>query len=335
MAHPELKYARLEYSSLNFFSNENNINSFIRLNGKFESGSPNVTNLTSVSGYFDISYVKPGMKILSSGVLSGDATVLSVDVGNNSLVMDIDAEDDSDPNLLRIRPQKGVYFFESSSFGKEGIGEPDNQDDITGSLNTYYDSNELTWGIIGALSPTGSVSNTIQGSYGQYVITEVTDRQSSTFNFFASSSNLPVFTEGVGKQVSSGASQLMVSNIHNNLMTIASDSDLGASQGLGLAAYQTAVGSIFSTFNSGSGGDAFPFSGSAQITGSLSVTGSSIFSLNPNQTGDFFLIKSSSFNPLKVNSDGVVAFGKFINTLPSATEGGVAYSGSNFYVGLE
>ena len=70
MAHPELKYARLEYSSLNFFSNENNINSFIRLNGKFESGSPNVTNLTSVSGYFDISYVKPGMKILPSGVLS-------------------------------------------------------------------------------------------------------------------------------------------------------------------------------------------------------------------------------------------------------------------------
>jgi hypothetical protein len=81
--------------------------------------------------------------------------------------------------------------------------------------------------------------------------------------------------------------------------------------------------------------DTFPFTGSAQITGSLSVTGSSTFELNQGQTTDFFLIKSSSFNPLKVNSDGVVTFGNFINTLPTAVEGGIAYSASNFYVGLE
>jgi|TARA_B110000908_G_scaffold148703_1_gene181404 hypothetical protein len=79
----------------------------------------------------------------------------------------------------------------------------------------------------------------------------------------------------------------------------------------------------------------FPFTGSAQITGSLSITGSSIFSLNPNQTGDFFLIKSSSFTPLKINNDGIAVFGKIINALPTPTEGGVAYSGSNLYVGLE
>lgn len=335
MAFPELKYAKLSYSSLTFYSNENNTNSFIRLTGDFVSGSPNVTNLAAVSGYFDINYVKPGMTLVSSGEVSGDATVVSVDVGSNSLVMNTNAIATNDDQLMRIRPQKGVYFFESSSFNKVGTGEPINANDITGSLNTYYDSNKLAWGIISTLAPTGSVSSTVQGSYGQYIITEVTDRQTNKqINFFASSSNTTAFIEGLGSQVSSGGSQLMVSNISNNLMTIASETDLGASQGLGLAAYTTAVGSIFSTFETGSGGgNAFPHTGSAQITGSLAVTGSSTFLKDKGRSGDFFLIQSASFTALKSTDKGVITFGDF-TSLPTAVDGGFAYSGSNFYAGI-
>ena len=103
----------------------------------------------------------------------------------------------------------------------------------------------------------------------------------------------------------------------------------------GFAAYQIAVQDLFDRTATGSGaGSGFPFTGSAQITGSLSVTGSSTFELNQGQTTDFFLIKSSSFSSLKVNSDGVVTFGNF-NSLPTAVSGGMAYSGSNFYVGIE
>ena len=91
-------------------------------------------------------------------------------------------------------------------------------------------------------------------------------------NFFATASDsLPSFIEESGSQVSAGSSVLMLSEISNNLMTIAGAADVGGGgQGLALAAYQAAVSSVFSTLTSGSGGGAaFPHTGSAQITGSL------------------------------------------------------------------
>ena len=100
----------------------------------------------------------------------------------------------------------------------------------------------------------------LSGLYGQYEITEIQSRISNTqMNFFASASDsLPSFIEGSGSQVSAGSGTLMVSQISNNLMTIAGASDVGGGgQGLALAAYQNAVSSVFSTLTSGSGGSAF------------------------------------------------------------------------------
>ena len=45
------------------------------------------------------------------------------------------------------------------------------------------------------------------------------------------------------------------------------------------------------------------------------------------------LIKNSTNNGIKVQSDGVLQILEF-SALPTAVDGGLAYSSSNFYVGL-
>ena len=233
-----------------------------------------------------------------------------------------------------------MYFFASSSFAKVGSGEPSDLRDITGSLDADYDSNELKWGIAAPLAVTGSVTNTITGLYGQYEITDIQSRISNTeMNFFATASDsLPSFIEGSGSQVSAGASTLMVSQISNNLMTIAGASDVGGGgQGLALAAYQTAVASVFSTLTSGSGGTAFPYSGSAQITGSLGLTGSSEILLND---GENFLIKNAKVvtqSFFQIDNEGVAQFRarEGSDGIPTAVVGGLYYTTSSAFLGVD
>ncbi len=68
-----------------------------------------------------------------------------------------------------------------------------------------------------------------------------------------------------------------------------------------------------------------PLSGLTQLSGSFQITGS---------TGDLFLIKSGSFNILRMSSSGALVFGDLHHT-PPPVEGGLFYSSSNFYVGVE
>lgn len=69
-----------------------------------------------------------------------------------------------------------------------------------------------------------------------------------------------------------------------------------------------------------------------QLKGTLSSTGS--FSLNLNKNQDIFLIKDSSKDLLKINKQGVLQIGELIEPQP-AVEGGIIYSGSNFWVGID
>jgi len=56
--------------------------------------------------------------------------------------------------------------------------------------------------------------------------------------------------------------------------------------------------------------------------------------VNDAATGrDLMLIKNSTNNGIKVQSDGVLQILEF-SALPTAVDGGLAYSSSNFYVGL-
>ena len=342
MAHPTLEFARLSYSSAQFFSNEFNQNGFIRINADTTSGSPIITNVAEqAGGAFTTAELKVGMVLVSSGEFSGDVTITNLDLGNNQITVSANATATETGQVMRVRPAKGMYFFESASFAKVGTGEPSDLRDITGSEDANYDNNELKWGVVAPLAFTGSASETVAGLYGQYEITQIQSRISNTqMNFFATASDsLPSFIEQSGSQISAGSSVLMVSQISNNLMTIAGAADVGGGgQGLALGAYQTAVASIFATLTSGSGGgDAFPHTGSAQITGSLGVTGSVDNLLNSSEN---FLIKNASAptqSLFKIDNEGVATFRarEGADGIPSAIVGGLYFTTSSAYIGVD
>ena len=341
MAYPTLQFARLSYGSADFYSDENNQNAFIRINADTTSGSPIITNIgEQAGGAFTTTELKVGMTLVSSGEFATDVTIIALDLGSNQLTVSANATVSATNQVMRVRPSKGMYFFASASFAKVGTGEPSDLRDITGSQDAEYDVSDLKWGIAAPLAATGSVTQTVTGLYGQYEITEIQSRISNTeMNFFATASDsLPSFIEESGSQVSAGASTLMVSQISNNLMTIAGASDVGGGgQGLALAAYQSAVGSVFSTLTSGSGGGAaFPHTGSAQITGSLGVTGSSEILLNNTEN---FLIKNAvapTQSLFQVDNEGIATFRvQPDGTIPSAVEGGLYFTTASAYIGIK
>ena len=73
----------------------------------------------------------------------------------------------------------------------------------------------------------------------------------------------------------------------------------------------------------GGGGDTFPYTGSALITGSLGITGS-------------FEMHSGSTKPFKINEDGTVQLFSHENSYnPTAVLGGIYFTSQSVYFGLE
>jgi len=342
MAYPTLQFARLSYNGpTQLFSEENNPNNFVRITADTTNGSPIITNIAeNAGGTMTTSELRVGMLLVSSGEFSGDVIITSLDLGSNQLTVSENATATATGQTMRIRPPKGMYFFSGSTFNKVGTGEPSDLRDVTGSQDANYDATDLKWGIAAALAETGSADTTVAGLYGQYEITEITTRTGNTqMNFFATASDsIPSFIEESGSQVSAESSTLMVSQISNNLMTIAGASDVGAGgQGLALAAYQNAVASVFSTLTSGSGGSDFPYTGSAQITGSLGVTGSSELLLNNNEN---FLIKNAlapTQSLFQIDDEGVALFRarEGSDGIPTPVVGGLYYTTSSAFIGVD
>jgi hypothetical protein len=336
MAFPTINFASLGYELENLYSNESNVNS-IRITGDFVSGTNTITNCAITLGPLALSDLLPGMIISSTGEIDGETTIVSI-VGSTITMAD-NAVGSGTTQTARIKNPKGQYLFVSASFSKVGSGYPTDLRSVTGSEDTEYDPNIPAWGIASPLAYTGSVTSTIAGLYGQYTITKIQSRISNTiFNFFATGSDtLPSFIEASGSQISAGGGNLLLSEIENNLLTVAGANDLsGGGQGLGLAAYQTAVGSVFSTLTSGSGGDLFPYTGSAQITGSLSVTGSSTISLTTNEK---FLINNATAvtqSLFQINNEGVAIFRarEGVDGVPTPVVGGMYFTTSSAYIGL-
>ena len=64
------------------------------------------------------------------------------------------------------------------------------------------------------------------------------------------------------------------------------------------------------------------------------VLSSSVAQFTGDGTNDILIIKSGSNSPITVNHDGLIVFDEFTYT-PPVVEGGLLYSGSDFYFGLE
>ena len=107
--------------------------------------------------------------------------------------------------------------------------------------------------------------------------------------------------------------------------------------GSGVTVTSTGSRGVIIDIPGGGGGDLFPYTGSAKITGSLEVIGFT------NLTGSLFIEGTSGEDALSVapnggekafsvNSEGVVTFAQFDST-PTAVSGGLMYSQSDFWIG--
>ena len=107
--------------------------------------------------------------------------------------------------------------------------------------------------------------------------------------------------------------------------------------GSSVAGYQIALPGIIDQAVTGSTGDSFPFTGSAEITGSLGVTGSSEFLINSSEN---FIIKNASSptqSLFNVNQDGVAVFRarEGVDGVPTAIVGGLYFTTSSAFIGID
>jgi hypothetical protein len=334
MATPSIQFAKLDLASATIYSTASNFNSFIRITGDFTLGSNVVTNVdnNSYPTYFGTSSILPGMYLASTGEITGAVRIENWDNNTKTLTLAENAIASGTAQVARISPPKGMYFVKSGSISKLGTGNPQTWNSVTGSEDVNYDPSSLTWGVAANLAPIASPTSGIVGEYGQYLITKITDRIGTTYaNFFITSSNeIPSLEEASNKVITVPQTTFFISEMYNNTLTIAAGTDAGVGQGYGLAGYQTGLVS-FASQSSGTGAG-FPFTGSADITGSLQVTGSAVFSTQEGGV-DFFTIKSGSVDPIKFNGEGVMQFAG-LDFTPTPVDGGIFFSASQFWLGI-
>ena len=342
MANPQVQFAGLDLSNATIYSTQSNFNAFIRVKGDFTAGSPNVTNVVNQNAaggtYYGTSSIMPGMFLMSSGETTQFTRIESYNQGTGTIVLADNASGTAtQATNVRIAPPKGMYFVKSGSFNKQGTGDPQDWRSVTGSEDANYDNTQPKWGVVAQLANASTPTNGIAGLYGQYTITKIQDRISTNLTsfFLTSSTAVNIFKEDSDKCVNSGQGVMLLSSMQNNLMTIAAAGDAGTNQGYGLAAYQTAVGAQIAQLTSGSGGDLFPFSGSAQITGSLGLTGSQA---NLIQSSENFIIKNATAptqSLFEVKGDGVAVFrANNTGTPPSAVLGGLYFTTESAFLGV-
>jgi len=342
MANPNLQFAALDLSTATIYSTSSNQTTFIRVRGDFTNSSNTITNVVDVAGYLGLSSVEiNSMGARSSGETDGYVQITGVNIPSAQITLSSPAVASGTDQLIFIAPQKGYYYIKDVTFSKidsSPDNPPENFTYITGSDDANYDSSELPWAVVAQLAATSSISTPLTGQYGQYFLSKVPQRDSSTqIDVILSSSATPfAFNEPLSYGLTTNQSKLLISQLSGSFTPLVAASDAGISQGLGLAPYNTVVASTLALFTSGSEAG-FPYTGSAQITGSLSVTGSSTISLTTNEK---FLINNATAvtqSLFQVNNEGVVIFRarEGVDGVPTPVVGGMYFTTSSAYIGLE
>ncbi len=310
----------------------------IALNGNTTSGQPQITNAVAISG-FNLALLRVGQTIntISGGGFSSDVTITNI-VGT-TITVNANAAATQTGGTFTADTPAGVYFFESASFS-----DPQNVltvNNITGSADADFDiSLSSSYAILGNAAATlgGGV---ITGKFHYYKITEVTSRDvgGSTISAFVDWGEVGSESDSGDVLFTGGNQALAIGglSITASQMNIFGDEILtGLSAGADVAAYQIALPQIIDHTGSDGGGAAFPHTGSAQITGSLGVTGSVDTLLNTNEN---FLIKSATAptqSLFNIDKEGVATFRVQPDGVsPTAVEGGLYFTTASAYIGIK
>jgi hypothetical protein len=338
MANPNLQFASLDLSTATLYSTASNTTAFIRLTGDFVNGQNVITNVTDVVDYYGQSTLEIGMSVRSPNEITNIATIVDFDINAHTITLDQTAIASNTGQTFFVMPSTGTYYIKNATFSKVGgsaNNPPSNFTYITGSEDDNYNPSSLPWGVIGQLATTSSIATTLVGLYGQYNLTKIPVRTSSTVIdlILTASSAIPAFTQPNGYALASTQTKLYLAQLSGSFMPLAAANDLSINQGLGLAPYNTVVASTISVLASGS---SFPYTGSAEITGSLGVTGSSEFLINSSEN---FIIKNASSptqSLFNINQDGVAVFRarEGVDGVPTAIVGGLYFTTSSAYIGV-
>lgn len=337
MATERLNYGQITWDNLYATGS----NSFIRIRGDFTQNSNTITNITDQgSPYEGFSHVLVGQRLISSGNTNGTATITDVDTGNNTITIDSNAVANNSSALIRVSPPKGQYFIESGSLSIPGNSQF-SISNITGSEDSNFQTGDKKYGFIVQLASTSSLSSGMQDKYGQYVITRIFQQEAGNnrLSFYISASDSGVNGEPADLAPTTGLGYGLISelSVSQSLSSTLFSNDLSMLGGFSDAAYQVAVANVIDDFvtDAGVATNGFPYTGSAQILGSLAVTGSNVIQTRTGGT-DFFVIKSGSLENFKFNGEGVAQFYAYTSSYtPTPVLGGLYFNSQSAYIGVE
>lgn len=316
-------------------------NNIVAITGTTVNSQNTITNVSAFNSTFDASLLRVGqiLNTVSGGAFSSDVTITNI-VGT-TVTVNANAVASQTGGIFTADTPAGTYFFNSASFFDPQSTLTVNN--ITGSNDPLYDADlSPIYGIIGQASSTlgGSI---IPVKFHLYKITDVTYRNTSDGKF---SGFISWAEEGVeadsGDFLADTANQTLaigaLSPSSSNVTIYDNSTITSTPGGSSVAGYQIALPGIIDQAVTGSvGGAAFPFTGSAQILGDLSVTGSSNLSLD---TSDSFLINSATTptqSLFKIDSEGIAVFRAqdASAAAPTPVVGGLYYTDTSVFVGID
>ena len=338
MATEQLLFAKVNAATV--FTENQGANQFIRVNGTISAGQNQLTSVTDVGEpYFGQAAIRPGMKLVAGTAFPSGTTITSVDTGNNTITVSDNAAGNISGGLCRINCGPGMAFIESGSLTLPSNVSWDYRN-VTGSNDSEYSSGDKNWGVMVPVANSGGAS-VRAGQFAQFQVFDVQDRQQNAIaNLFvtASGGNMNGFSGSLDFVTGDTTFALYEMDSSNQAGPIFNGTDININDSYGFAAYQLAASNLMGAFPSGSGGgDAFPHTGSAQITGSLGVTGSVDTLLNSSEN---FLIKNAtavSQSLFKIDNEGVAVFRarEGVDGAPSAIVGGLYFTTSSAYIGVD
>jgi len=313
----------------------------VAINGDTVNGQPTITNASAFNAAQDIALLRVGQTIntVSGGGFSSNVIITNI-VGT-TITTNTNAVASQTGGIFTADTPAGVYFFNSASFLDPQSNLTVNS--ITGSNDADYDPTlSPEYAIIGqAASSLGG--SQINGKFHLYKITDVTYRDIGTAKF---SGFLAWGEQGVeadsGDFLFSTANQTLaiasLSPSSSNVAIYDSAAITSTPAGSSVAGYQIALpGIIDQALTSSSEVNAFPYTGSAQITGSFGLTGSSDTLINTNEK---FIISNASVptqSLFQVDNQGVAIFRSREGSdgVPPVVLGGLYFSTSSAFIGIE
>jgi hypothetical protein len=319
MAHEQAFYGRLSLLSPVKENISVTTGNFSPGSNQFTIADPFFARIGQTLTYVDIQF-------------TGTVTITNI-VGSTVTVDKTANANASSGQTIGLNTPTGTYLFESASFI-----DPNNIktiDNITGSQDPEFSLGDIDYHIIGQAA--NSFQNPIVGRFHLYQITEVLYRNPSI-------SKLSGFiTWGEDNTETASGDELFLdpdqdlpivslSDRHNLAPIYSTDvSEMVSTAGADVAGYQIALNRALDRFIT------FPYTGSAIISGSFGVTGSSAFSTTVGRTEDIILIKGNTADngSVRVTHNGTLQLNWSGSSSPTAIEGGIYYSSSIFYVGTQ